>query len=133
MGGVVADTHAVLWYLLEPDQLTSRASEALDGALATGDGIWISSISLIEVTYLVEKGKLPRSVIERLDRAAADEAEGLKVAAVDLGTAQELRHVPRDIVPDMPDRIIAATAAHLGMPLVTRDPRIQRTGVRTVW
>ena len=133
MGGVVADTHAVLWYLLEPDQLTSRASEALDGALATGDGIWISSISLIEVTYLVEKGKLPQSVIERLDRAVADEAEGLKVAAVDLDIAQELRQVPRDIVPDMPDRIIAATAAHLGMPLVTRDPRIQRTGVRTVW
>jgi len=133
MGGVVADTHAVLWYLLEPDQLTSRASEALDGALATGDGIWISSISLIEVTYLVEKGKLPRSVIERLDRAAADEAEGLKVAAVDLDIAQELRQVPRDIVPDMPDRIIAATAAHLGMPLVTRDRRIQRAGVRTVW
>ena len=29
--------------------------------------------------------------------------------------------VPRDVVPDMPDRIIAATALYLGLPLVTRD------------
>jgi len=33
----------------------------------------------------------------------------------------------------MPDRIIAATALHLGLPLVTRDQRIAAAGIKTVW
>jgi predicted nucleic acid-binding protein len=33
----------------------------------------------------------------------------------------------------MPDRIIAATALHLGLPLVTRDARIVASGINTVW
>ena len=36
-------------------------------------------------------------------------------------------------VPDMPDRIIAATALSLGLPLVTRDGRIRDSGIRTIW
>jgi predicted nucleic acid-binding protein len=37
------------------------------------------------------------------------------------------------IVPEMPDRIIAATAIHLGVPLVTRDRRLQSAGIQTIW
>jgi predicted nucleic acid-binding protein len=34
----------------------------------------------------------------------------------------------------MPDRIIAATAFYLGIPLVTRDLRIQAlTNIQTIW
>ena len=33
----------------------------------------------------------------------------------------------------MPDRIIAATALHLGLPLITRDQRIQSAGIKTIW
>ena len=36
---------------------------------------------------------------------------------LDYNVASALRSIPRDIVPDMPDRIIAATALHLGLPL----------------
>ena len=41
--------------------------------------------------------------------------------------------MPRDVVPDMPDRIIAATAVHLGLPLITRDERIRSAGIKTIW
>jgi predicted nucleic acid-binding protein len=44
-----------------------------------------------------------------------------------------LRRISRDVVPDMPDRIIAATALHLELPLVTSDRRIQQTEVETIW
>ena len=38
------------------------------------------------------------------------------------------------IVPEMPDRIIAATAQSLGLPLVTRDCRIQNlSALVTIW
>jgi hypothetical protein len=39
--------------------------------------------------------------------------------------AETLHPIPRDSVPDMPDRIIAATALHLNLLLVTRDRKIQ--------
>jgi predicted nucleic acid-binding protein len=38
------------------------------------------------------------------------------------------------VVPDMPDRIIAATALSLSLPLVTRDAKIQAvTTIQTIW
>ena len=52
---------------------------------------------------------------------------------LDLGVADSIRGIPRDLVPDMPDRIIAATALHLNLPLVTRDQRIRSAGIGTIW
>ncbi|MBV9775320.1 MAG: PIN domain-containing protein [Gemmatimonadetes bacterium] len=37
-------------------------------------------------------------------------------------------------IPERGDRLIAATAAHLGYPLITRDPEIARAaGVEVIW
>ena len=44
-----------------------------------------------------------------------------------------LHQVGRDQVPDMPDRIIAATALTLGAPLISRDRKIQVSSVTTIW
>jgi PIN domain nuclease of toxin-antitoxin system len=56
------------------------------------------------------------------------------VAALDHETARALRHVPRAAIPDMPDRIITATALQLGLPLITRDSAITRARlVPTIW
>jgi predicted nucleic acid-binding protein len=44
-----------------------------------------------------------------------------------------MRHVPRTAVPDMPDRIVAATAVFLGVPVISRDGRIRAANLRTVW
>jgi predicted nucleic acid-binding protein len=45
-----------------------------------------------------------------------------------------LSQISRQIVPDMPDRIIAATALHLNIPLVTKDHKIQALqNIYTIW
>ena len=44
-----------------------------------------------------------------------------------------MRLVPRVAVPDMPDRIVAATAVHFGVPVISRDRRIQSSILSTVW
>jgi len=36
-------------------------------------------------------------------------------------------------VPDMPDRIIAATALHLNVPVISKDAKIQSSGLTTIW
>lgn len=133
MSAVVADTHAALWHLLNSPRLSANACAALDEATQGGDPIYVASISLVEVVYLVEKGRLPELALERLNNALADPASGFVTAPLDLAVAQALRRIPREVVPDMPDRIIAATALRLGLPLVTRDPDIQKTEVKTIW
>jgi predicted nucleic acid-binding protein len=44
-----------------------------------------------------------------------------------------IRQIPRGDVPDMPDRIVAATALYLGVPVISRDGRIRGAKLRTVW
>ena len=59
---------------------------------------------------------------------------GLAVTALDRNIAEKLNLIDRATVPDMPDRIIAATALHLAIPLVTRDNKIQNlTIIQTIW
>ena len=53
---------------------------------------------------------------------------------LDTPIVQTMRRIPRETVPDMPDRIIAATALFLGLPLLTSDERIARLGaIQCVW
>jgi predicted nucleic acid-binding protein len=33
----------------------------------------------------------------------------------------------------MPDRIIAATALHLGVPVITRDRKIRASNLKSIW
>jgi PIN domain nuclease of toxin-antitoxin system len=95
--------------------------------------VHVSAISLVETVYLVERRRLPLNALERLRSALADSNSGLFIAPVDAEVANAIPNIPRDIVPDMPDRIIAATALHLGLPLVTRDRRLQSAGIQTIW
>jgi predicted nucleic acid-binding protein len=44
-----------------------------------------------------------------------------------------MRNVSRAAVPDMPDRIVAATAVYFGVPVLSRDGRICASNVQTVW
>jgi len=44
-----------------------------------------------------------------------------------------MRNVSRAEIPDMPDRIVAATALFLGVPVISRDGRIRSSALRTIW
>ena len=55
----IADTHTALWYLFNDARLSLAAGDFIDRAAAAGKQIAISSISLAEIVYLVEKNRLP--------------------------------------------------------------------------
>jgi predicted nucleic acid-binding protein len=44
-----------------------------------------------------------------------------------------LESIPRNSLPDMPDRIIAATALHLGLPVISRDSKMPLAGINVIW
>jgi predicted nucleic acid-binding protein len=54
-------------------------------------------------------------------------------APLTAGIVEAMKQVPRVEVPDMPDRIIAATGVYLGVPVISRDGRIRASNIETVW
>jgi predicted nucleic acid-binding protein len=44
-----------------------------------------------------------------------------------------MRQVSRAEVPDMPDRMIAATVVYFRVPVLSRDRRILAASLKTVW
>ena len=134
MSAVVADTHTIIWYLRSPEKLSTNAVNALDNALNNDESIFISAISIVEISYLVEKNRIPSSSLEQLLQIIDDPLVNLFVVPLDTPVAKAFTQIPRDIVPEMGDRIIAATSLYVGLPLVTKDHKIRNlSNIQTVW
>ena len=129
----VADTHTALWYLLRNPLLSHRARTFIDVAAAAGNDIVLSPISLAEIVYLTEKNRLPVSAYEELKKALADHEYVIEEAPFNVQIVEAMRRVPRNAVPDMPDRIVAATAVYFGVPVISRDGRIRASSVPPIW
>ena len=129
----VADPHTAIWYLFNDDRLSLVAGDFIDRAAADGYRIAISSISLAEIVYLIEKARIPVNVYTELKTALADPEHVFKEAAFTSEVVEAMRQVPRDAIPDMPDRIVAATAVYFGVPVISRDGKIRTSFVQTIW
>lgn len=56
----VADTHTIIWYLFADGRLSTRAKEMIEAAAEQNQTIAVSSISVVEMVYLEERGRLTR-------------------------------------------------------------------------
>jgi PIN domain nuclease of toxin-antitoxin system len=131
---VVLDTHAVIWYLSNSKRLSPAARLIIATEEKNGESVFVFAISLVEVIYLAERGRLPFTALQSLENALGDPMGSMVIAPLDAGVAKAVQKISRVTVPDMPDRIIAATAVHLNADLVTRDRRLQAAlGNRSVW
>jgi PIN domain nuclease of toxin-antitoxin system len=133
VSAVVADTHALVWYISEPSRLSKAARDALNGATQSGEPIYVASVSHVEMRYLTEKGRIDPMALDRVDALLDAPNSALIIAPLDLRIARAVLQIARAEVPDMPDRIIAATALVLQLPLVTRDRKIQSAAIVTIW
>ena len=129
----MADTHTIIWYIFADQRLSVTAREAIEEAVVGGDQIGFSSITLAEIVYLSERGGIREGTLERLLNAIDSEDTVLVELPFDRHVAEALREVDREQVPDLPDRIIAATAVHRGVPLISRDRKIRLAQVDTLW
>ena len=67
----IADTHTAIWYLFSHPRLGKAASAFIDETIAKGDHVGVSAISIAEMIYLVEKGRIPANALNDL-RAATE-------------------------------------------------------------
>lgn len=130
--GILLDTHAVIWYLVDPDKLSPAATAAIDSAFDMNVPLFVSAITLVEIVYLGEKRRIPEDSAASIIEALTGD-DGFTVIPIDVSVVRALSSIPRDAVPDMPDRIIAATGRMLNIPIVTKDHLIISSSVATIW
>jgi len=130
---LLLDTHAAIWYLRQSKEMSPAALKAIHKTISSGKRLYVSAISLVEAVYLVERGRIPLSALLELENELKRLDSSMRVAAVDADVAEAVYKIPRQSVPDMPDRIIAATALCRNLPVITRDARIQSAGIKTIW
>ena len=133
MSNAVTDTHALIWYLEDSSRLSTAANEVFNKCDKGELSIYVPTICLVEIVYLQEKGRISLRMKTQLDNALSTGNSGLVLANLNSGVVDALATIPRNIVPDMPDRIIAATAKHLGLPLISKDNKIVSSGISIIW
>ena len=76
---------------------------------------------------------MPAVARQRLVEALADADGPYELAPLDGDVAEAVQRIDRTAVPDLPDRVIAATALAWNAPLVSRDAKIQAAQLQTIW
>ena len=133
MIAAIADTHTAIWYLFSDPRLGRVASAFIDETIARGDQIGLSSISLAEMVYLVEKGRIETSALDDTLAALADPSAVLHQIPLDESIVLKMRDVSRKDIPDLPDRVVAATALLYSVPVLSCDGRIRSSNIHWIW
>ena len=120
MSLVLLDTHVWVWLLNGDRKLSPKALRAIEQSLSE-EAVLLSAISPWEVAMLVNKGSLTldRDVGEWV--SAAVSIPGIRIEPITPEIAVASTRLPGEIHPDPADRMIAATARHLGALLITDD------------
>ena len=129
MTQLLLDTHALLWWLAEPDRLSPVAHAAISDP---ANAVYVSAASGWEIATKVRLGKLPaaRELLDDLPGLLA--AQGFQLLPI---TLQQGLHAGSYPMPhrDPFDRLLAAQAELARLTLVSVDPALQSFPCRLLW
>jgi len=117
---LLLDTHIWIWNDTAPEKLTSEINREL---ASTENQLWLSPVSIWEVTVLLEKRRIN---LKQGFRTWVDESMRdlqLQEAAITWEVANELRYTMLSHR-DPGDRFLVATAKVYDLTLVTADQRL---------
>ena len=127
LAAVLLDTCAVIW--IANGELVAPAAMSAVTEAALGGGVFVSAISAWEIGLLSRPrtaGRVgtyfmpdPKTWFAKfLSRTS------IRLAALTPEIAVDASYLPGKFHRDPADRLIVATARHLGVPVITRDGRI---------
>jgi PIN domain nuclease of toxin-antitoxin system len=117
---LLLDTHVLVWLMAGEARLGAAVRAAIDLAAAQQQ-LWVCAITPWEIAMLVAKGRLTldRDVMAWVDTALG--LPGIRLAALEPAISVASTRLPEALHADPADRLIVATARHLGAALVTAD------------
>jgi len=124
---MLLDTGAVIW-LANGDPLVPAALVAIVAA-GLADGVYVSPASAWEIGMLSRSRPGREAGLQFLPDPKTSFARvlagpGIRQAALTPEITIDASGLPGELHGDPGDRLLIATARHLGMPIVTRDRRI---------
>ena len=127
MNAVLLDIHALVWLVVGDGQLRLAVRRRIETA-AQEQQLWVSAITPWEIGMLVAKGRLvlDRDVMDWLQAALS--LPGIRVAPLEPALAVASTRLSGELHGDPADRLIVATARHLGATLVTADAALLAYG-----
>ncbi len=126
---VLLDTHALLWWVGQPERLSPAARAVL---LDPENAVFVSVASCWEMAIKQSLGKLTLS--KPIQRLVADEvaANGFRVLSVELAHVVRVATLPF-AHKDPFDRLLVAQALVAGLQIVTADEQIRAYAVEVLW
>lgn len=126
---ITLDTHAFIWYLDKSlnNKLSPKALKAIKEA-EDSYTVYLPIIVLMEVLYLVEKGRVNLSFHKLL--LNLEESVNYEIVPFDtrlLKIAETIKGL------EVHDRLILATAILTGSPLISNDKEIHAKGIKVIW
>lgn len=123
---ILLDTHILIWLLLDPEKLSSKARKAIVSARKSG-ALAISAISLWEIAWLAENRRIEVDV--SVGSFVKKCASYVQVLPITQEIAVRSVQFPKSYPNDPQDRIIGATAIVEGVRLLTHDKAIMGSGL----
>ncbi len=117
---LLLDTHTIVWLMFGDSKLGPKAKEAIYRAYRE-DRAFVSAITPWEIGVLVSKKRIDlyRDVLDWV--RAALSVPGIRLVPLEPEIAVASTRLPWEMHADPADRILVATARHLGAVLVTAD------------
>jgi PIN domain nuclease of toxin-antitoxin system len=127
------DTHTFLWAVFTPEKLSRKAR----GTIADGSvGVWLSPVSLWEISLKFALGKLELKGCVPEDLVAVAAEMGLAVLPSDALEMASFHRLPRLPHKDPFDRMLVWQAIRRDLTLISKEgalPDYRALGLKTLW
>jgi PIN domain nuclease of toxin-antitoxin system len=127
MQPLLLDTHTAIW-ITRNEQLAPRATEAMNAAYQAAELVLVSPITAWEVGLLVERNRLNLLMTPQRWFSRLLDVPGMHLTELSPEILIASSFLPGTPPRDPADRILLATARHLGATLITRDRLLLKYG-----